>query len=373
FNLSLTQKEIASAIKGVLPDSWAQARFQEVVYSMATYVKGESNSIAITIDLSDRKAAALQVLAETVDRKLSPLFSSLPTCSLAEFQRSLQNLPPSGIPSCRPYGVSYEQFKSMLPVSITDVLQQMVIDRIPDRWTYTDADIRRSMGVDNQEILDKARGWVQTGYTFTDADLKDELNSDEEETLEDIRGWIADGYTVDQTDLRDAISDKESDLDSFDDARSAIHSVRKWLWVIILIPFIVLIAIGFLAGRDWKGRVLWAFTTLFIASLIIYVALTVAYSHSIKPDIKDAFELSDKTGLELVLLEKGQEVAVNFGDSFFGGIKTRAIWTMIFSVLIVGGTIAWETKGEDAKRMIRTRRRRSGHEDQSHPISTGRF
>jgi hypothetical protein len=57
--------------------------------------------------------------------------------------------------------------------------------------------------------------------------------------------------------------------------------------------------------------------------------------------VKDAFDLSDKTGLEFVMLEKGQEVALNVSDDFVGGIKSKTLGMMIISVLVLAGTIGW--------------------------------
>jgi hypothetical protein len=342
FGISLTKSEIIAAIEEILPPSWIQAQFKELIYSIATYVKGESKSISVAVDLTDRKAAAGPVLTNLADQKLSSLFNSLPICSWTEFRRAILSLLPNSIPLCRPSSVSYEQFKSYLHISIADVIRQMVIDQIPNQWSYTDADLRQSMGSGNEGLLDDARQWVRDGYTYTDVDLNGELNPDEEKTLEDVRDWVANGYTVTEQDLREKIAENNpDDIKTLDDARSAIHSVRKWSWAITLAPFLLLVGIAYLAGRDWKGRVFWAFITLFVTSFIIYITLTVVSSHAIKPAVKDAFDLSDKTGLELVMLEKGQEVALNVTNGFVGGIESKALGMMIISVLVLAGTTGW--------------------------------
>jgi len=345
FNVSLTEDEINSAIKEVLPPSWIQGQFKMVIDSAAAYVKGESSTIAIAVDLTDRKADAVPVLTQLADQKLNALFNSLPTCSPQQFAQEIRNLPPNSIPSCRPAGISYDQFKSALNLSISNVVQQMVVNQIPDWWTYTDADLRRSMGTDNEKILDDARRWVRDDYTYTDADLKDEMTLDQQKTFEDARDWVANGYTVTEQKLRDKIAENDpQNLQRLDDARSAIHTVRSWMWAIALLPFVLLLAIGFLAGRGWKGRVLWAFITLFVTSLIIFVSLTVIQSHVFKPEIRDAFDLSNKSGLELVMLQKGQEVAVNVSDSFVGGIETKVMVSIIVSGLVLAGTIVWSIR-----------------------------
>jgi hypothetical protein len=105
FGVGLTKAEITSTIKELLPPSWIKEQLKELIYSMAAYVKGESTSISISVDLTDRKAAAGPVLTNLADQKLSSLFNSLRICSREEFARAILSLSPNSIPTCRPSGV----------------------------------------------------------------------------------------------------------------------------------------------------------------------------------------------------------------------------------------------------------------------------
>ncbi len=232
YGVTLSQAEIASAIKQVLPQSWLETRLGELINAIASYVKGEANTIQITVNLADRKAAALDVLTTLADRKLEAKFYSLPVCSMAQFLQIVQTLPPGSVPSCRPSGVSYQDFKTMLGVNVANSVDQAVGDDLPNQWVYTEAELRQSLGADNADFLDKARNWASGGWTFSDADLMDKLDSDQEQTLNDARGWIKDGYTVTEADLRDNIAETDSDLNNLDTMRHRIDTARTWLWAL---------------------------------------------------------------------------------------------------------------------------------------------
>ena len=109
------------------------------------------------------------------------------------------------------------------------------------------------------------------------------LSSDEQQTLNDARDRIKNGYTFTQADLRDKIAQNDSDLASFDTARHRINTARTWLWAIWLIPFAFLVLIALLCGRNWISRLAWGLAVLFVTSLVIYIAVTVTYSHVAEP------------------------------------------------------------------------------------------
>jgi len=316
FNVTLLVNDIASAIEDALSQEWIEQRLEEVVRGFAAYVKGEAQTFAVAIDLGDRKTSAIPTLSQIVKDRIGP---------------------------------SYVQKETELGMSVEEAIQRYILNEIPDQWTYTEADLRETMGPDNQGILDDARKWVQSGWTYTEIDLQNDLGPSRQDDLEDIRDWIANGYTLTEQDLRDEMD--EDELKDFDNARDQIDSARSWLWVIWILPFLLLVGIGFLAGRGWNGRVYWAFGTLFITALVIHITLSAVYANVGKDEIKDAFELSEKEGLELVLMEQGQTVALDAADTFVCGIKNDLLWMMIISGLILTVVIARDVR--DSRRRER--------------------
>ena len=343
YGITLSHDEIASAIKQGLPQSWVEARLGELINAIAAYVKGEANTIQITVNLADRKAAALDVLTSLADQKLEARFYSLPVCSMAQFLQIVQTLPPGGVPSCRPSGVSYQDFKTTLGINIANSVDHAVGANLPNQWVYTGADLRQSLGADNADFLDKARNWVSSGWTFSDADLVDKLGSDQEQTLNDARDRIKNGYTVTEADLRDKIAETDADLNNLDTVRHRIDTATTWLWTLWLIPFAFLVIIALLCGRNWISRLAWGLAVLFVTSLVIYIAVTVTYSHVAAPRLENGvLDPAQYDGVGAVMAEKGNEIIQNVASAFAWGIERAAIYSMIGSGIILLGLIVWK-------------------------------
>ncbi len=315
FDVTLSREEIDSTIKEVLPHSWVEAQLSELINGIAAYAKGETDSVEVTVDLTDRKADALDALTELADEKLQALFSSLQ---------------------------EYQEFKEAHGIDFADLINRQILDKIPDQWVYTDADLRQSIGEENEDFLDEARDWVSEGWTFTEVDLLDELDSDAEETLEDVRGWIESGYTLTETDLREEISDEEEALDALDTARHWIGTGRDWLWTLWLIPFISLFFIGFSGGRNWRSRLAWMVVALLLTSLAIYIATGQAYSNIGEPQLEEIMaDPSEYEGVEALMVEKGNELIKNASSGFVSGIQSKTVYMMIGSGVILLGVIGW--------------------------------
>ncbi len=343
FKVSLTQEEVSVAIKQVLPQPWVQARFEEVIDNVAAYAKSERNDISIAIDLADRKKAALDVLTALADRKLKTVYDGMREVSLPEFALAIQNLPPGTLPNVRPTGVSYEQLKTTLNINIAATINQVVGGAIPDRFTFSHADLLSALGPDGRTYLEKARGWVAKGYTVTDADITKRLDADATETLNDVRGWIKNGYTVTDADVRKWISEDggEEDLAQLDNVRHWLGLAKTWLWTIWLLPLLLLVAIGFLGGRNWRSKLLWGLIPLLVVSLLVFIAAGPVYSSVAPPLLEEAIDTSDLEGAQLVMEMKASEMLTNAANTFASGLKTRALVLFVVSGLGIAATIAY--------------------------------
>lgn len=355
FGITFTSEDISAAIKQVLPQPWVEARLAEVIQAIAAYAKGKVSTFSVTIPLEDRKAAAADVLVEIANELLKNTFQSLPTCSQAQFSAALAELahkPLGTLPDCRPAGISYETFKTMVSsaiganvdATIASRIHQTIETEIPDEWLFTEENLRNALGKEHEDLLEKAREYVSEGWSLTESDLLDELSPEDEDTLNDVRGYIGNGYTFTEADLRKAISEDGENpeaLDSFDDSRALIHTLRSWAWAFWLLPAALLLGIGFLGGKDWRGRTLWAVGSLFFVSLIVCIAVSVADASLTDRKISEAFDKSDLSGVELTIAEKGEEVARNSVSSFAGGIRGDAIATMVITGLVGAGIVGW--------------------------------
>jgi hypothetical protein len=346
FSVTLLQDEIATALEDSLPQSWVRAQFESIVDAIAAYMKGETGSISVVIDIADVKDDAVAALAHMADQELESLFYSLPTCSMTQFLLQLQGLQAGEIPNCRPATVSYEEFKSFAGVDVEASVEEMIGDDIPDQWVFTEADLRSAMGADNEDFLDEARDAVADGWEYTEADLLDALDQDERDTLEDIRDWIADGYTFTHEDLRELAEDNDVDLEPFDEAREHVHTARTWWWALWLVPAICLVSIGFLGGRNWKSRLAWAVAVLLISSIILFVGYATAYSSYGEPELQEVLMgPGEYEGLEQDLAEQGNKIILNSVDAFNSGLQYKTLWFLIGSAVVLIGVLAWAIVG----------------------------
>jgi hypothetical protein len=343
YGITLSRPEIASALEEALSPSWVQARLADLINALADYIKGETDGIRIVVALSDVKAEALSVIVEMADDKLEAKFYSLPVCSAAEFLLATQNLPPGSLPGCRPVGVSYQEFKTMLNIDVAAVVGQKVGSLIPGQWVYTDADLRELLGEEDMNFLEDVRDKVADGWTFTEADLLDKLDYEGQQTLDDVRSWIKNGYTVTEADLRDRIVAGDGPTDSFDGVRHRINTARTWLWALWFIPFAFLVLIAFLCGRNWLSRAVWGLSVLFFTALIVFISVAVTFACAVKPRLdKGMFDPSEHEGVAALIVEKGNEVVYNIATAFAGNVKHMALYFMVASVVILFGLLVWQ-------------------------------
>ncbi len=346
FSVTLLRDDIADALKDSLPNHWVHEQLELIVDGIGSHLKGESQTIAVVIDISDRKDEAAATLATSVDQRLESLFYSLPTCSMTQFLLQLQGLQSGEIPNCRPTGVSYEEFKTLAGVDVDAVVQAMVISEIPDEYTFTEADLRSAMGEGNEDFLDEAKDAVSDGWEYTDSDMLAQLDADQRETVEDVRGWIANGYTFTHEDLRELADENDIDLEPFDEVRDRVGSARSWWWAAWLLPAICLVIVGFLGGRNWRSRLAWAFVVLFISSIILYVGFITAYGSYGEPELEEALMHPwEYEGIAQDLAEQGNKLILNSVEAFNSGLGNRTLWFLIGSGVVLIGVTVWAVMG----------------------------
>jgi|GEM_PF-707641 len=337
FDVSLSQEQIVSAFREVISQTWIHERMEEIVYAMAAYVKGEADRMDVTIDLGDRKVAAMDILQNQADEELRAIFEGLPECTPLEFESIVSTLPPGTLPSCRPEGQTYDYFKTALGIDVDAAIDTHIGDQIPNSWIFTDEQIRESIGPENSEFIDKARDWAASGWTFSDVDLRSRLDTDDEDTLDDVRDSIANGYSATEVDLREWLADEaEMDMDDFDRARQLSHDLRAWLWVFWLIPVLLLVAIGFLGGRNWRSRLAGPLVILLVTCLGIYVALAVTQARAVDPRVDDFVENPMQfEGVERAVVELSNDLAYSTTTSFISGMERTALYLMIGSAILI--------------------------------------
>jgi hypothetical protein len=351
FNVSLTYQEVIDGIEESLPQDWFQQRLTEVIGSIISYTRGESANTDIIVDVEDRKPVILETLTELAEEKVEAAFEALPLCSSEDFSTAIDDAQEGTLPSCRPYEVDYEEFKTILEIDLTEQVESEVMVVIPDQWTYTQSDLIESMGEENEGFLDEARRHVSYGWTFVEADLLNKLDDPEaQDKLEDIRDWLGNGITLTQTDFEDEMDEEE--IEDFDSMRNHIDSFLDWLWIFWLFPVVLLIGIGYLGGRNWMQRSCWALSVMILASLITLVGTMLIYSNAIEPEVEEAIDLAEYTGFDRVMAEKMNQILANSADDFASGIQNDALVMLILSAVVLIAIVGWTVYRRRAEKRL---------------------
>lgn len=322
YGITLTDEEISHLVASAMPQDWAIAQFKSMIDSIAAYMKGDVNNLSLGIVLTDVKSRATTSLNELADEKLNDLFEGIPSTCASE-AAFLSSLNPDTLPTCKPAGYTYAQFKQALEMEMGMTFAQRV----------------------KQDVIDL----IPNSYQFDQAQLEEMLGDDLAGTLDDAHDFIAvDHGQITEQDLRESDNgSNDNEEKDFDEARGVIHTVKMWTWVLWFISILLLVGIGFLCGRNWKSRLLWPLCVLFVTSLVLVIVVAVA--STFVPDRVVPAEDEDATQVSILMADKADEIAHNAINTLIGGLELKLILFTVFSGLAIAGVIAW---------MIVDRRRR---------------
>ncbi len=343
----ISDSDILGVINEVLPDGWYEARVTDVVGQVFSYLRGDRDTIEISVYLADLKPDMIDAFTEMADQKLEDYYNSLPTGTLEQTADFVLNPPQDSLPEYRPVGFWWWEIKLLAGIDIEEIVAAAVND-LPDEYTFSDADIREALGSSGEDdLLTTARDMVRDGFTFTDADLLEEFGEDHE-TIEDVREWAAADYLFTEQDLHELMVKEDGsmaadDWQTVEDVRDIVGTARTWLWPAWLVPALLLAGVGFLGGRHWYSRIIWAASALAVASLIVYIAFGPVFSALARPEIDQAITeaVGQNEGVMAVADDKVVAVAQDTVDSFIGGIDTLAIVLLVASLVIIAAAVFW--------------------------------
>ncbi len=298
--------------------------------------------LELVIPLADRKPEIATVLGELADEKMESAFDDLPACSWEHLLEFLSNPSLEDI-LCRPADMSYQEFKELVGIDVGSLVQPLIELGLPDEWILTEADISQLLGGEEEDnILRQVRELVQEGLTFTEEDLKKAMGTDTV-ALEDIRQWIGDGLTFTEQDLRGLMGDSAGEpVATFEEVRSGLGTAKKWINFIWIVPFLLLIAVGALGGRQWSSRLIWAAALLAAMSVIAFISFGPVFSAAAQPVIDQTLmELSQVEDITPSIAEKGAVLAHNAIDSFVSGLRNQSLGILIAAVLLIGAGVVW--------------------------------
>ncbi len=165
--------------------------------------------------------------------------------------------------------------------------------------------------------------------------------------LEDIQQSIANGLTFTEQDLKNLIRDTgEADtgeqMATFEQVRSGFGTAKKWLNFIWIVPFLLLIAVGALGGRQWSSKLIWAATLLAIMAIIAFIIFGPVFSATAQPVIDRTLAMElNQTDITSLIAEKGMTLAHNAIETFISGLRNQSLVILIVSVVLVGVGVVW--------------------------------
>ena len=306
FGVVVANSEVLDALRTVAPPSWVQEQAENVIDDAALYMTGKTDTFATTISLVDNKRAARDELTELVQDKIESTIADIPTCTSPQEALQASRQLTSGavaLPSCLPPGTPTDTVIERINLDFGDQVDEYVLSSVPDEILFTDRDLRnelvRAGAAENLDRIDEVRDILKNGFIYTNVDLREDLIKESDpfltaedrmtnvDTLEDVRSFLSsEGWTYTNVDFREQLDEARTgpSSDSFNDptfaldfTRDVFDASRTFRWLAYLPMVVLLVAMGFLGGRTWPGRLAWASGSLLIVSLLIFVAFGIVY------------------------------------------------------------------------------------------------
>jgi hypothetical protein len=358
--ITLTREEVLDALRRVAPRDWVQQQVEALVDSTGDYLVGQSDTFGVQVDLRENKREAAVVLEEIADRRLESIVATLPVCTAQESLDLAAEIAAgrfTQMPSCRPSFLTPETLKPLLALDLSGAISASVLANIPDTVEFNESLLRQAISTDGGnneedplERLDQVRDWLKSGFTYTDGDLREDLGENGGR-LDDVRAFLSDSWTYTHEEFREDLSERNGgeSLDSLDTVRSALKRVRGLLWLAYLVLALLLVSIGFLGGRNWRSRVIWAAAPVAISGLILIIVFSAVYSGvvgGIMEDVRaDTIAEINQTGdfynTQVLATNKAFDVAEDVPAEFVGGIRTSGVWMLIIGIVVILGAAFW--------------------------------
>ena len=373
FGVEVSSDEVLAALRQVAPVDWVQEQAELIIDAVGRYATKRTENLEIIIDIRDNKAEARRVLVEAARDKFEQIIGALPDCTAAQTTRMLTS-GLQGIPECIPGGDAARKLVrdafDALSEEVESAVDTLVLAQVPDRISFTSADLEAALqnvgAADNFELLEEVRDIIGDGWTYTEIDLKADLvewvGQEAVDLLDDVRSFLADGWTYTEQDLREEIDfTATSDLGlggisppSLDTGRKSLSRARTFRLLVYVPVALILLFIGVLGGRTWRGRLGWAAGYLAVTAAIIlsvfgpvYGALVddeIAELHATElKNIRDANDLRPDDFLQTkqIAIDKGFELIEAIADTFASGVANKTALILALSLIAMGTAIFW--------------------------------
>ena len=384
FGVSVTEAEILGALRQVAPTDWVEDQVELVIDEAGPYLAGKTDSFSVDISLVENKRLASNIIVDMVEAKLTALIDELPVCrTVAEAVAATRG--GSGfLPACAPPNVDLVELIELSGIDIGDTVQRSVLGPVPNMVSFSETRIISALNVagagNNVELLDKFRGFLRDGCIYTERDLvrprpegalcPSIYHEQLSDRVDDVRSFLSDGFTYTHVDFRRDVGEFIDGVDANapldpprvellfipDTAIDILDLNRSWLswtrdnkWIFYLPLVLLLVVIGFLGGRGWWGRLIYAASFLLVTSAILILAFGPVYANATSGRFDEQREeaiqeINEDADTKLpstsrLVVGKGFDMVESVANDFSSGMRTSAITLAFISIIAIAATV----------------------------------
>ena len=360
YGIEITDEEISSIIKKTAPPSWMQKTTESILDNATPYLVGKTDEFTISINIEPNKEEAVSDLMALAEQKLNTKLADLPDCDTDEVVNILNN-PVAGLPSCYPADPSLKQqmqsFTRSYVTTVISAVRPQIINTIPNSIDFDQNSLRQVVPAKALDSFDQGRDIVRDGYTFTEKDLENLIKQGAGDNswnqVSKVRDSLSKGIQYNERDFRIHIETVTADggqtLSMLDQVRGILKLVHMFNMAVYIPTLLIAAIVGFLGGKGWIQRLMWAAITMLVASILVYAIWGPVYSSIAEPILhvqidQIASQASGQIAPQFLATESlvVQQVT-NIGkiaiSKFISGISGTALITSILSLAIIVGCV----------------------------------
>ena len=172
FGLSITENEILDLIREGVSEKWMQSQSELVIYSLSSYLIGQTDTIDLVIDISSQKLEMRNGIKALISTRLRDQIELIPQCDLD--RKPLYS--PEGLPDCIPVDLMPSEIMSDLETDVINVTE-FVLDSVSNALHFHEGLIQNRVGFtgenNDRNEIDKFRKLIKEGWITADLSRND--------------------------------------------------------------------------------------------------------------------------------------------------------------------------------------------------------
>ena len=365
YEVTINDDEITEAINRIAPPEWVRGHIDAIIDDVAAYMSRDSDTLSYTIDLSDQRDAAMDVVADLAVAKAVEQVNAIPQCtSLAEGHNALLAISAGRLPDCTNPNLPVDQFMEQLVTKLSAEVKKFIGGQFPDSVTYDESLFTNALGGQGSTDLESVRDKIAKGITIDADDLLGQF-SDKDQTADLILEMIQTDHSYTQVDF-DRYREERAANQGTDDL-NAVDTFRGTPLGLVLGPLgaaiatgiglLLLFIIGILGGQSWTSRLIWAASAMAFSALILWLAFTQVIGGvgadfategilgEIETQIAEKERQDEPIGMLVLVRDEGVEKLLAIGDAITGKFAGYVLLWLAVGVIAIIAAIAIRMTG----------------------------